>query len=111
MPHGVAFLHSDLLRVHFLLSDFIQPPWLHWLFPTGLISSQQSLDSPFLGPGCPLPQPPQHLSLAGTSQTDGAVTRKTCPGSSKRDAGFKLGGMLAVLPWAAGTRPSHEPQF
>lgn len=43
------------------------------------------------------PHPPQRLSLAGTLETDGAVTQETRPGSSKRDAGFRLGGMLAVV--------------
>lgn len=65
----MAFLHSDLFSVQFLLSDFIQPPWLHWLLPTSLMSSRtvlrQSLPGPGLQPFSPAPTMPfpcRHLA-------------------------------------------------
>ena len=75
--------------IHPALLASLVAPYLPDLFP----------NSPWTVPGlqpfspCPL----QRLSLAGTLETDGAVTRETRPGSSKRDAGFRLGGMLAVV--------------
>lgn len=95
-----ALPHAPLAVLGFFSPDF-PVSGFHQLLATWL---ELLTDCPWTVPSWARLQPSSPHPHS-TSETDGAVTRETLPGSSKRDAGFTWsGGMLPVEARTAETR-------